>query len=149
MAADTPITVTPANVLSGTGAATEVGIAGEAITAGQTVYKKTLDGFFWKADADATAVGANAEIDNVYGISLTNSAAGQPITVQKSGDIICGGTVVPGTMYVQSGTAGCFTAIANLTTANLGDYVITIGMAITTSVIHMMVYRTGVALPIV
>jgi hypothetical protein len=40
------------------------------------------------------------------GITLTGSAAGQPVVVQTGGSITIGGTVTNGTVYFLSGTAG-------------------------------------------
>lgn len=138
------ITITAANVVASTGATTELGTAGETITAGQTVYKKASDSKFYLADVDATAVGANSEIDNVYGIALNGAAASQPLSVQKSGVISIGGTVVVGMVYVQSATAGGIAPLADLVAT---DYVTVLGVALTASTVDMGIKITGVQKP--
>lgn len=142
--ADTPIAVTPASVAGGTVPQTVTGTFGETVTAGQLVYRKTSDGKFYKADADATAVGANVEIDNVYGVAVTGGASGESGTIQRTGDYTCGGTVVPGTVYALSATAGGFTAIGNLVAT---DYVTVLGIAISTTQIHLLIYPSNVQVP--
>ena len=139
--ADTPITVTAASVFKSTGAVTETGISGATITAGQCVYKKASDGKFYLTDVDATAVGSNAEIDNLYGMSLCNSSAGQPITVQKAGKITHGGAAVAiGDILTCSATAGGWCVSTGLVET---DYVTIVGVATTATVMYLMPYATG------
>ena len=54
------ISITAANVVKGTGAQIETGIAAETITAGELVYKKASDSKFYLADGLAASVAANA-----------------------------------------------------------------------------------------
>jgi hypothetical protein len=65
----------------------QTGTAGEAITAGQPVYKKSADSKWYKADCNS----ATAEVRVASAISLTGSAAGQPVVVQKGGSLTIGG----------------------------------------------------------
>jgi len=138
------VSITATSVLPDAGAGTENGTAGATITAGQTVYKLANDSKFYLADCDATAVGANSEIDNVYGIALNNAAAGQRLAVQRNGTITIGGTVVVGTPYVQSTTAGGIVAWAELASTN---YVTHIGYATTAVKIKLGIDATGVQIP--
>lgn len=137
------ISVTPANCVTDAGG-TENGTAGETITAGQTVYKKSTDSKFYKADCDATAVGANTGINDVYGIALNGAAAGQPVTVQTSGTITIGATVVVGTIYQQSDTAG---GIMPSTDAAATNYVTVLGVATTAAIITLDINSSGVQVP--
>ena len=68
------ISITPGNVMKGDTNTVENGTAGATITAGQTVYKKSLDSRYYLADCDATAVAANDEIKELY-------EKGQPVLV--------------------------------------------------------------------
>lgn len=138
------VSITAGNVVKSTGSVIETGIAGEAITAGQTVYKKAADSQYYLADVDAEAVGDSAEIDNVYGIALNGGSADQPLTVQKSGTITIGGTVVVGTVYVVSATAGGIAPWADLVST---DYVSIVGVATTAGTIAMSLNIAGVAIP--
>lgn len=139
------ISITAGNVLTSTGAVTTQGIAGEAVTAGQCVYKKAADGEYYKADCDASSVSGNSEIDNVAGIALNTAGASQPLHVQTGGTITIGGTVTVGTPYfVSSGTAGGIMPYADLCTT---DYVSLIGIATTTGAIKMSISVTGVQVP--
>jgi predicted transcriptional regulator len=108
------LSITAANCLKDAGATTETGVAGETVTAGQSVYKDATDGGkFKKADANGTAAQAV-----VYGIALNGAAAGQPLTVQKTGDIAIGGTVVVGQTYVQSVNAGGIAPISDIASSS-------------------------------
>ena len=138
------ISITPANVVSVSGN-TEAGTAGETLTAGQTVYKKSSDSKFYKADCDATAVGAQTGIDDVYGIALNGASASQPVTVQKTGVITIGGTVTIGSVQYQSNVAGGITE----TWADIAstDYVTIIGVATSAANITLGIVQSGVAKP--
>lgn len=138
------ISITAGNVVTVTGTI-ESGTAGATITAGQTVYQKASDGKFYLADCDATAVGTNAEIDNVYGIALNGAAAGQPLTVQKTGTITIGATVTAGQTQWQSNVAGGITETwAEIVST---DYITVIGHAISASVIKLDINVLGIAKP--
>lgn len=99
--------------------------AGATITAGQVVYKDSSDSDELKlADNDNTETTADA-----YGIALCNASDGQPCPVFRKGVITIGATVVVGTQYVLSSTAGGIAPAADLDT---GDYVTSVGMGYTT-----------------
>lgn len=137
----TDISITAANVARGDDAIVEQGTAGASITAGQAVYKDAADKRFKLSDADH----ATAAIRAVYGIALHAAAAGQPLTVQRGGDITIGGTLVAGTAYyLSSGTPGGIAPLADIAG---GDDPILIGLAKSTSVLRIDVQDPNVTLP--
>ena len=131
------LTITSSSVLK-TAAATQVtGIAGEAITAGQSVYKDLTDSSKLKlADADAATTAVCA------GVALNDAASGQPITYISTGDYNPGATVVIGTTYAVAITAGGIAPIVDILT---GDFTTHIGIATTTSNIKVNINVGGVA----
>jgi len=130
--------VTAADVLKYSGARTETGTAGETITAGMAVYKLAADSEYYKAD-DTSAVKAAC-----VGIALNNAGNGQPLTILKSGDIDPGATVVVGTVYGVTDTAG---GIGDVAERLSGDYVTVIGIGITASKLQVAINQAAVAIP--
>jgi hypothetical protein len=126
----TDLSVTAASVVPGSGAVLATGTAGEALTAGQAVYQKAADSKWYKADCNS----ATAEVRVASAIALGGAAAGQPVVVQKSGQITIGATVVAGTAYFLSGTAGGIRPAADNTT---GDYPQVVGMGVSTTAIQL------------
>lgn len=134
------ISITAANVAAGSDAIIENGTAGEAVTAGQVVYKAATSKKWLLADCDS----ATAEVRQAEGIALNTAGAdGQPIAVQKSGDITVGGTLTAGTAYYLSPVAG---GIAPLADVASGDYVVLLGLAKSASVLDLDIQYSGVAL---
>ena len=108
------LTVTATSVLFTSGNKL-TGVAGEALTAGQSVYLKASDGKIWKAQADGTAAEADA-----VGIALHAAGAGQPITYAGHGSVInIGATTAKTTTYMVSAAAGGVAPQADLTAAQL------------------------------
>lgn len=72
------------------------GIAGEGIDAGQAVYLDSTDHKLYLTNATTSASATGV------GIALDSGVMGQPIRVQRSGDIILGDTASPevGTIYI-------------------------------------------------
>jgi hypothetical protein len=139
------ISITAANVLKGTTNTVENGTAGETVTAGQVVYKKSTDGLFWLADCYATSVTANDEIKGAYGIALNSASANQSLQVQRTGDITIGGTVTAGTVYyLASSNVGAAGGIAPLADLVSTDWYVIIGVATSTTVLHLLIYDTNV-----
>jgi hypothetical protein len=133
------LTITAANVVKGADAAVVTRVAGAAITAGQTVYEDPNDGSRFKlCDADA----GTATARTTRGIALNGAAANQPLAVQTGGRITIGGTVVPGTVYVQSDTAGGIMPSADL---EAGDYVTVLGVGVSATEIDLNIHASGVA----
>jgi len=131
------LSVTAGSVLLYDGASKGSALAGETITAGQTLYRHT-DGTVKKAD-DTSAAKAAA-----VGIALNGGAAGQPIAYLSAGGINPGGTVVVGTVYGVTDTAGGIGAISERGTA---DYVTVLGIGTTASRIEVAIQISGVAIP--
>ena len=131
------LTITAANVAKGTNARdTSSYLAGAAITAGQSVYLDTATSTIKLADADALAS------SDAFGIALNSAASGQPITVQRSGNITIGATVAVGVAYYVSTTPGGICLESDLAT---GDFPHFLGFATSTTVIALNPRACGVA----
>lgn len=133
----TDLTVTAASVLPGAGAVTEDGLAGATITAGQAVYRDT-DGTYKLADAD----GASATIRTARGIALNGASSGQPVRIQRSGEITIGATLTPGTSYYLSGTPGGICPLADVGT---GEYYHLVGIAKSSTNLLLALAYSGVS----
>ena len=132
------LTITAANVAPSTGAQKSTGIAGVAITAGQSVYVDS-SGLVQLAKAD-TAVHAAAT-----GIALDNAAAGQPITYQTGGTITIGATVVKaGFYFVSAANGGGICLQADLAT---GNYPTLLGYAPNTTTLVVSPIAPGITSP--
>ncbi len=107
------LTITAAQVLPGT-APRETGIAGEAITQGQSVYFSSA-GKWLKAQGDGTTIEAGAL---GYGIALTATGAdGQPIVVARPGGTVtlgAGAAPASGVVYYVGDTAGGIHPVADI-----------------------------------
>ena len=117
------LSITAGNVVAATGSSVVPGTAGEAITAGQVVYKNTSTGKYMLADVD------DSEKYAAEGIALNGASNGQPLDVcSSSSDLDIGATLTVGTVYVLSAD-GAISPAADLTT---GDYAVVIGVATAT-----------------
>lgn len=105
------LTVTAASVQPTTTTIYKTGIAGAAITAGQSVYLDATTKTIKLADADLSVAAATG-----VGIAINNAASGQPVTYAIGGQIVMGATLTKGTTYVVSATAGGVAPQADLTT---------------------------------
>ena len=133
------LTITAANVVAGANARTLDGIAGEAITAGQCVYRDSATGKYLKSDADSATVAARS----VDGIALNSASANQPLGVQIDGEITIGATMTANTPYFLSGaTAGGIAPIADV---GAGEYLVQVGISKSTTVLDIGIQATGVA----
>lgn len=123
------LTVTAAQVLPSTGPSV-AGIAGAAITPGQSVYFAS-SGKWLLAQGDGTAAEAG---EHGYGIALTESAAdGQPIVVALPGAVItlgAGAAPDPGTVYYPGDVAGGLALRADLGAA---DKALPLALGLTTN----------------
>ena len=129
------LSVTAANVVPGSDAVTVAGTAGATVTAGQTVYLDATTSTWKLCDSDASATASVCG-----GIALVGASANQPIVVQTKGSITIGATVVNGTTYYSSTTAGGITA----TTPTTSAYPVIVGIAKSTTVLVLDFTRTGV-----
>jgi len=133
------LTITPANVVSDANASRESGTAGVAIAAGQLVYKDSTTKKFLLADTNS----ATLEARKPLGIALHAAAANQPLTIHKAGPITIGATLVAGTDYYASDTAGGICPRADV---GAGENVVLIGLASSTTVLNVDIQITGVTL---
>jgi hypothetical protein len=133
------LVITPANVLSGTGATVEQGVAGATITAGQAVYKSSTTGQYLLADSNS----ATAEARQARGIALHASLAGQPLRIHKAGAITVGATMVAGVAYYLSDTPGGICPVADV---GSGEFVCQLGLSTSTTVLTVDIQFPGVSL---
>lgn len=113
-------------------------LAGEAIAIGQAVYLDTVDSDYLLAD------GTTATKALVAGIALTSCANAGYFLMLTANTYVVGATVVAGTPYYLSDTAGAgaICAHADLLT---GDFVTLIGHAISTTEIELDLTPVGIA----
>jgi hypothetical protein len=131
------IAITAANVIGDGASPRETMTAGAAISAGQAVYLDTSVNKYKLSDSNLTGA------KTCRGIALNSAAAGQPLTIQRSGPVTIGGTLVKGTTYCQSTTAGGICPQADITT---GGDVVVLGIATSTTVLQLNIQNTGVTL---
>lgn len=123
------LTVTAANVQPTTTTVFKTGIAGAAITAGQSVYLDATTNTIKLADADLSVAAAKG-----VGIAINNAASGQPVTYAIGGSLTMGATLVKGTTYVVAATAGGVAPQADLTT---GATICILGTALDTAIMDV------------
>lgn len=131
------LVITAANVARGSNALVEYGTTAVAVTAGQAVFSDPTTGTFKLSSNNG--VGTR----DVYGIALHAAAAGQPLAVQRGGDITLGATLVAGTDYWLSATLGGTCPRADL---GVGKDPVLIGIAKSTSVLTLNITDVGVTL---
>lgn len=134
------LAVTAASVVAGANAVRFVGLAGEAITAGEAVYLDPVSRRVLRADNNAEAVAARWTL----GIALNNAAAGQPIFVQRAGELTIGATLVPGAAYFLSDTPGGICPRADI---GPGETICLIGMARSASILAVNIQFLGISPP--
>ncbi|MFZ5719205.1 MAG: hypothetical protein ACOY5Y_07025 [Pseudomonadota bacterium] len=117
----------------------ETGVAGEAITAGQVVYRDASTGKYGLADCDSATAGHRSPV----GIALHGAAANQPLVIAKSGPMTLGATLTAGVAYYLSPTAGGVCPVADL---GSGDYPVFLGFATSAALLDVDIVEAGVAL---
>ncbi len=132
------LTITAASVVKGANAVLEAGTSGATITAGQVVYRDSSYKY-QLCDADS----ATADAKKIRGVALNGASDGQPLTILKDGEVTIGATLVAGTTYVLSDTAGGIAPQADL---GSGDDVSILGSAKSTSIISVKINNTGATL---
>jgi len=131
--------VTPANVLAQAGSTKSEGIAGESITAGETIYKASATGKIMKADASDEA-GSKA-----LGVALNNAALDQPVDFVTAGKLTAGAAVGVGTVYaVSAATPGGICPVGDL---EAEDYVTILGVGVNATTINLTIIPSGVQIP--
>lgn len=133
------ITITAANVVAGSDATKEPGVAGETIAAGKAVYKSSTTGLWMLADSNS----ATLEARKAQGIALCGASLNQPIFVQTSGPITIGATLTAGTAYYLSDTPG---GICPLADVGSGEAVCLLGLAASTSLLNVGIQYPNVVL---
>jgi len=131
------VSITAANVVRGTNSKIKQGTLGATVTAGQLVYLDAADNRYKLTDGDSATAAARV----VDGIALNGGASGQPVVVHYEGPITIGGTIVKGTVYAMSDVAGAIRPIADNAS---GDYVTTIGIALTSAILDVKIHNSGV-----
>ncbi|RUM99031.1 hypothetical protein EET67_05170 [Pseudaminobacter arsenicus] len=133
------ITITATSVVAASNVTRDSGTAGEAITAGQAVYRSSTTNKWMLADSNS----ATAEARKATGIALNGAALNQPVTVAKNGDITLGAVLTAGTAYYLSDTPGGICPVADI---GAGEYVCLLGLAKSTSVLALGIQFPGVSL---
>lgn len=133
------LTITAASVLAGAGARVRHLVAGATITAGQVVYVGAGDVALLADNNSATAA---ARVP--AGIALNGGATGQPVAVAVvESDVTIGATMTAGVAYYLSDTPGGICPVADV---GSGEYPAVVGMAISTTVLRLVMTSAGVAL---
>ena len=118
----------------------KLGLAGEAITAGQVVYLFSSNPNTYKL-ADANAAGNDAAV----GVAVNSAASGQYVAVlETNGVLTAGATVAVGAVYVLSATAGGIAPVADLAS---GWKTTILGVGISATQIQLKIYASGFAVP--
>ena len=102
-----------------------------------SVYLRSSDTKWYKAQSDGTAAEAT-----IGGVVVTGSSASQACVVQTGGTLTIGGTVVAGTVYIVSATAGGICPVADLSST---QFLAIVGYATTSAIIVVNKVATGVA----
>jgi hypothetical protein len=138
------ITMTAASIVPVSGNANNVfeyGISNAAIAAGQTVYYDPTTGLYGLFDTDSATVA----VHTLRGLAVSSApAAGAAVVVQTAGTCAVGSVLTAGRVYCGgAGTAGGVAANADLAS---GDYIHSLGIAISTSVLEFKVHNTLVVI---
>ena len=132
----TNVTPVAANLHLYQGATISLVQAGEAIAAGEAVYKKADGSKYWRADADTLA-----EAD-CKGIAVCAAdAADTYFVLCKKGPIDMGAVLVLGETYYVSATVGDI----GYGDVPAGDYVTIVGVATATNKLEVDIDATGIA----
>jgi len=133
------LTVTAANVSTGTSVELLYGTAGGTLTAGQVVYADSTDSGKIKLASTATAAKAAA-----VGVTLNGAASGQPVTLITAGRFDPGATVTVGEVYCVSDNGG---GIAPDADVGSSDYRTVLGVGTAADEILLKISASGVAVP--
>jgi hypothetical protein len=135
----TDIVIVPGNVVAGAAVTRVSGTAGATILAGQAVYLDSSVQKYLLADNNVALVEARRAV----GIALNGASLNQPLTVQTSGPITIGGTLVAGAAYYLSANPGGLCPTADVLS---GSAVCLIGLASSTTVLNIAIQFPGVVL---
>lgn len=131
----------PASVLKSSASNSFAGKAGEAIVAGDVLYKHA-DGTMRLADSNATALTAA-----VKGIALNNAATGQPVdfVAQDTALALGAAALVVGGVYVLAPVPGKMRLIDE---AQAGDRISIIGVGLSATTLHVGILNTAAVVPV-
>ncbi len=135
------LSITAASIVPASNAVKDVSHnSGEAIGQGKSVYFDSSLQQWLLTDANHATVAKHKATG--FALSAT-TAAGQPIAVQTGGDVTPGATLVAGSRYYASATAGGIAPEADLTTT---WEVSLIGIAKSTTLLQLIFANPGVIL---
>ncbi len=130
------LSVVAANVKPGSDAVTRRGIAGEAITAGDSLFIAT-DGELELCENDQAAADAAC-----VGVALNDAAALQPVEYAVTGTIDMGAILAIGQTYIVGAAPG---GLAPESDATTGEFTTVVGIATTTNILKLGILQSGVA----
>jgi hypothetical protein len=134
------LTITAGSVVAGENAVIDHGVCDSGSTsAGQVMAIDPATKKFVKADSNH----ATPELRIGRGISLHAAGVGQPLAIQRSGDITIGATLTAGTAYYLSDTPGGICPVADVGT---GEAVLLVGLAKSTTEMKLSFIDPGVVL---
>lgn len=137
------LVITAANVLRTSGNVAHV-TAGETITQGMLLYKKSSDSEWYKAVADGTASPTDETAGSEgLGIALNAAANGQPILIQTDGELAPGATATEGVVYVASPAAAGGIAPQSDLAAIDNDQVTIVGVGNAAGRINLNLFASG------
>lgn len=114
-----------------------IGQAGASVSQGEPVYLSSSDGKYYKTDANDGVAKAAA-----VGIALVPAATNGYFLIQTAGLINLGATLVTGTSYYVSTTAGGICLESDLAS---GHFTTFLGIATSTSLLELDIVVGGVA----
>lgn len=125
------------SVTPGANAVLEIALCGEAITAGNWVYRDASDGNLLKKLVNTSLAAAQA-----YGVAMGGAPDNGAVVVQKSGTINGTATLVVGEHYFASATAGSQEPSADV---GSGDFATHLGQAPTATSFEIDIQHAVVA----
>jgi hypothetical protein len=133
------LVLVPAEILPGAGATFTYGTAGVAITAGQVCYLDGTTRALTLADANGSVATAA-----VKGIAMHGATTGQPLTLQRGGDVTlgAGAALTVGGLYVLSSNPGMIAPAGDLAA---GHFTTLLGVAVSATALRLQMLPSGVA----
>lgn len=129
---------TASSVAPGSGSAFQDGTAGATATAGKVAYQDSSDDKFKLADCTTSSATAT-----VVGFFLNGVSDGQPTRIHTKGPLTFDAIFTAGAVVVLS-TSGNMCPVADLLS---NDYVCTLGVATSTTVLDVQIHNSGVQVP--
>lgn len=129
------LVVIAANVKPGSDLVTKRGIAGEAISAGDSVFIAT-DGELELCEKDQAVADAAC-----VGVAVNDAAALQPVEYGITGTIDMGAILAIGQTYIVGAGPG---GLAPETDAGAGEFTTVVGIATTANILKLGILQSGV-----